>query len=72
MLMLKNFKQLRKDEVKYTSNLPFSPIPHMNLLLMLPYVFTCGDFWDYFVSSLQDCIKVTMTLFLHAWPLETL
>lgn len=39
MLMLKNCKQLRKDEVKHTPNLPFSPIPHMNLLLMLPYVY---------------------------------
>lgn len=39
MLMLKKFKQLRKDEVKLIYNLVPSPIPQMTLLLILPCVY---------------------------------
>lgn len=45
MLILKIFKQLRQDEVKHISSLPSSPIPYMNLLLMLPYVYLQRFFW---------------------------
>ena len=72
MLMLKKFKQLKRDEVKLISNLPPSPIPQVNLLLIFPYIYLqkfsglflipprlcqgCDDTFPSSVHCLEMCI----------------
>lgn len=62
--MLRKFKQLRKDEVKLVTNFLPTPVSLMNLPLILPYTYL-QTLLDYFLLSLQDCVKVVMTIFLH-------